>query len=143
MRLTAASLDYYYQLGFGAREVSGSAQERQRDLAAVVDNLVLEQPVVKQRDSFVAVRAVDEPARDERRESCLVRTAFGREAAPYDREGALGVGSRDGLRERNVSAQAMITRAVVNLRMDAKEGLARPQLERRAHFDVDGVVAAA
>ena len=52
----------------GAGEVAGGAQQRERELAAVVDELVLEQAVVQQRepDASSAVRRVDEPAGDER-----------------------------------------------------------------------------
>ena len=50
------------QRQLGAGEVAGGAQQRERQLVAVVDHLVLEQAVVQQRQSRAAGGGVDEAA---------------------------------------------------------------------------------
>ena len=62
---------------------------------AAVDHLVLEQPVVEQRDADCTVGCVDEPAGHERRQACLVGATLRGEAPPDDGERALGVGCLD------------------------------------------------
>jgi hypothetical protein len=76
-------------------DVARRAQQRQRDLSAVVDHFVLEQPVVQEREPARPVGRVDEAPGDERREAELLRAALGREPAAHDRERALRVGSGD------------------------------------------------
>ena len=74
----------------GPRQVAGRPQQGERELAALVDELVLEQAVVQDREPERAVRRVDEAAGDERRQRRLVRAALGGEPPLDDRERALG-----------------------------------------------------
>ena len=87
-------------------------------------------------------RTSDEPPRRERRQAVFVHAAFRGEAAVHDGERALGVGAADARGQREVRAQSMIARAVVELVRDAQEALAGAQLERRADRHRDGLVAA-
>ena len=95
-----------------------------------------------EREAGGAVGRVDEPPRRERRQPELVHAAFGGEPAVHDRERALGVGARDRRRQREVRAQPVVARAVVELVRDAEEPLAGAELERRADGDRHGLVAA-
>ena len=58
-----------------------------------------------------------------------MRAALGGEAAVHDRERALGVGAVDRGREREVRAQAVIARAIVELDVHPQEPFAGAQLE--------------
>ncbi len=117
-------------------EVSGGADERERELGPAFDDLVLEQAVVHEREADAAativtgigVRAVDEAAGHERGEPELVGAALGGETAVHDRERALGVGTVDRGRQREVGAQAVVAHAVVELHVHPHEALAGAQL---------------
>ena len=130
-----------------ARQVPRRPQERQRELAARtvrgVDDLVLEEPVVQQREALLAVGAVDEATRHERRQAHLVRPALRGEPAVHDGERALGVGALDRRGEREVGAETVVAAAVVELGVDPQEALAGAQLERGADLDELGLVAPA
>ena len=130
-----------------ARQVARRPQERQRELAARtvrgVDDLVLEEPVVQQREALLAVGAVDEATRHERRQADLVRAALRGEPAVHDGERALGVGAVDRRGQREVGAETVVAAAVVELGVDPQEPLAGAQLERGADLDELGLVAPA
>ena len=85
-----------------------------------------------EREAGRAVGRVDEPPRRERRQPELLHAAFGGEPAVHDRERALGVGSVDRRGQREVRAQPVVARLVVELVRDAEEAFAGAQLERRA-----------
>ena len=125
-----------------AREVADRTEQRERQLGAVADDLVLEQPVVQEREPGGTVGRVDEPAGHEGGESVLELAAFGGEAARHDRERALGVGAAHRRGEREVRAQTMVVARVLELGVHAQESLTRPQLEGGAHRDRDPLVAA-
>ena len=94
----------------------------------------------RQTDGVVAGRrrAVDEAARDEGGQAHFVRTTLHGEAPSHDRERALGVGAVDARGQREVRAQAVVARMVVELGVDAHVPLAGAQLERGADLGADG-----
>ena len=131
------------QLGLGAGEVADRAQQREGERAPVVDDLVLEQTVVDEREPGGAVGRVDEAAGREGRQPVLVHAAFGSEPAVHDRERAFRVGALDACREREVRAQPVIAGRVVDLVRDAQEALAGTKFERRAHRRANRLLAPA
>ena len=108
----------------------------------MLDDLVLEQAVVEQREPDVVGRSVDEPSRDERRQAVLVGATFRGEAAVHDGEGAFGVGPAHGRREGEVRPQPVVAHVVVELHVHAQEALAGAQLEGGDDVDGPQVVAA-
>ena len=107
------------QARFAARQVPDRAQQREGERATVVDDLVLEQAVVHEREPDGAVGRVDEATGRERRQPELLRTSFGLEPAVHDGERALRVRAGHARREREVGAEAMVAAAVVELVGDA------------------------
>ena len=98
---------------------------------AVVDHLVLEQPVVHEREPDGAVGRVDEAARRERREPVLVRAALGGRAPRCTTANAHSASEPATARgEREVRAEPVVARSVVELVRDPQEALAGAELER-------------
>ncbi len=86
---------------------------------------------------------VDEAARREGGQAELVGAALGGEPSVYDRERTFRIGAVDGYREREVRAQPVVARPVVDLVGDAHERLVGAELERRADGGTDDVVTPA
>ncbi len=130
-----------------AGQVARCAQECEGELVTptplVDEHLVLEEPVVEEREAQLSVRHVDEASRYERREPELVRSALGREPAVHDSERALGVGAGDGGREWEVGPESVVPAPVVELDSDPEEGFPVAELEDRADRGGHRLVAAA
>ena len=117
-----------------ARQVAGGPQQRERELLAALDDLVLEQAVVQHREALLTVRRVDEAPRHERGQAELVRATFRVQATLDHRERALRVRRRDRAGQREVRAETMVTRTIVERLLDAQETFAAAQLVGGVHL---------
>ena len=94
------------------------------------------------REALLAVGRVDETPGWERRQAELMRAALRAQPPMHHRERAFRVGTAHPRRQREVGAETMILRRVVDVVHDSQEALAGTKLERRADRSDNGVVGA-